>query len=80
MYLLTLVLIKLLRVVRRQLTQSSTVITLLITISAEALQNLCSATLIIPREQERGFGMTAQGQVGGGDGTLGAEIRERERK
>lgn len=53
------------RELQRQLIkrQSNTVITLLIMISAEALQILCSTTLIITREQERGFGMTAQGQV-----------------
>lgn len=44
-------------------TQSSTVIALLIKISAEALQNCCSTSLITTRELERGFGMTAQGQV-----------------
>lgn len=41
-------------------TQQSTVITVIINIPAVALQILCSSSLII---QERGFGMTAQGQV-----------------
>lgn len=35
-------------------------------VSAEALEILCSTTLIITRERVRAFGMTAQGQVSGG--------------
>lgn len=50
-------------------------------ISAEALQILCSTTLIITRERERAFGMTAQGQVRegikSGLGTMGEDRGER---
>lgn len=53
-------------------------------ISAEALQILCSTTLIITRERERAFGMTTQGQVREGRksglGTMGEDRGERKWK
>ena len=59
--------------------RAETLITLLIKKTAESLRSLCSTT----REQERGFSMTAQGQVkeGSKNGgvTMGEERGEREK-